>query len=102
MRADKLKVGGAFHPTERKEAPLFQRPYVWKQEENWEPLWESAEAVAKKRLKETNVQPHFLGTVVLDRLKTPTGKVHARQIIDGQQRLTTLQLATEVPAESAG
>jgi hypothetical protein len=30
---------------------------------------------------------------VLDQLKTPTGKPSARQIIDGQQRLTTLQLA---------
>lgn len=39
------------------------------------------------------MSPHFLGTIVLDQLSTPTGKVHARQIIDGQQRLTTLQLA---------
>jgi hypothetical protein len=39
------------------------------------------------------VRPHFLGTIVLDQLRTGTGKVHLRQIIDGQQRLTTLQLA---------
>lgn len=93
MRADKLTVNGLFDPTERREAPLFQRPYVWKEEENWEPLWESIRAVAEKRLADTLTRPHFLGTVVLDQLRTPAGKVHLRQIIDGQQRLATLQLA---------
>lgn len=39
------------------------------------------------------MRPHFLGTMVLDQLSTSTGKLSARQIIDGQQRLTTLQLA---------
>jgi hypothetical protein len=92
MRADKLTVNGLFDLTERREAPLFQRPYVWKQEENWDPLWESIRAVAEKRVAGAQVRPHFLGTVVLDQLRTPTGKVGARQIIDGQQRLTTLQL----------
>jgi hypothetical protein len=93
MKADKLTVNGLFDPNERREAPLFQRPYVWKQEDNWEPLWESIKALAEKRLTESRVHPHFLGTVVLDQLRTPAGKLHARQLIDGQQRLTTLQLA---------
>jgi hypothetical protein len=93
MRADKLTVNGLFDPNERREAPLFQRPYVWNQELNWEPLWESIKALATKRLTETRVHPHFLGTVVLDQLRTPAGKLHARQLIDGQQRLTTLQIA---------
>jgi hypothetical protein len=93
MKADKLTVNGLFDPNERREAPLFQRPYVWNQELNWEPLWESIKALATKRLTETRVHPHFLGTVVLDQLRTPAGKLHARQLIDGQQRLTTLQVA---------
>ena len=49
MRADKLTVNGLFDPTERREAPLFQRPYVWTEEKNWEPLWESIKAVLAKR-----------------------------------------------------
>jgi Protein of unknown function DUF262/Protein of unknown function (DUF1524) len=93
VRADKLTVNGLFDPNERREAPLFQRPYVWNQEANWEPLWESIKALATKRLTDTRVHPHFLGTVVLDQLRTPAGKLHARQLIDGQQRLTTLQIA---------
>ena len=34
MRADKLTVNGLFDPTERRDAPLFQRPYVWNQKQN--------------------------------------------------------------------
>lgn len=93
MKVDKLTLNEIFEPTERLEAPLFQRPYVWNRERNWLPLWESIQTVAEKRLAGEPVRPHFLGTIVLDQLKTPTSKTHARQIIDGQQRLTTLQLA---------
>ncbi len=93
MKVDKLTLERIFERDERLEAPLFQRPYVWKQEENWRPLWESTCSVAEKRLSAMPTRPHFLGAIVLDQVKTPLGKLHARQIIDGQQRLTTLQLA---------
>lgn len=93
MKVDKLTLERIFERDERLEAPLFQRPYVWKQEENWMPLWESTCSVAEKRLSALPTRPHFLGAIVLDQVKTPLGKLHARQIIDGQQRLTTLQLA---------
>jgi hypothetical protein len=93
MKADKLTVNGLFDPNERRDAPLFQRPYVWDEESNWEPLWESIRGLATKRLVDNIVRPHFLGTIVLDQLLTQAGKLHVRQLIDGQQRLTTLQLA---------
>ena len=92
MRADKLTLEKVFDRTERLEAPLFQRPYVWKRDDNWIPLWEAIAAIAQKRLEVKSFRPHFMGAVVLDQLKTATGKIHARQIVDGQQRLTTLQL----------
>ncbi len=93
MDVTKLMLGRIFDTTERLEAPLFQRPYVWNRDRNWDPLWDAIETLAQKRLAGSPVRPHFLGTVVLDQLRTPPGRVHARQIIDGQQRLTTLQLA---------
>ena len=37
-------------------------------------------------------QPHFLGAVVLQQVQNPSGTMQERTIIDGQQRLTTLQL----------
>jgi len=92
MRADKYSLEKIFSSTERLEAPLFQRPYVWKEETNWEPLWEAIRTVTEKRLNRMTYRPHFMGTVVLDQMKTLLGKVHTRQLIDGQQRLTTLQI----------
>ena len=93
MRVDKLTLERIFERTERLDAPLFQRPYVWKRERNWQPLWDAIKKVADTRLGGGEPRPCFLGAIVLDQLKTATGKLHARQIIDGQQRLTTLQLA---------
>ena len=29
-----------FDPNVLYQVPLFQRPYVWDEKENWEPLWE--------------------------------------------------------------
>jgi uncharacterized protein with ParB-like and HNH nuclease domain len=102
MKVDKLTLERIFERDERLEAPLFQRPYVWKQEENWMPLWESTCTVAEKRLSGLPTRPHFLGTIVLDQVKTPLGRLHARQIIDGQQRLTTLQLALAAARDLCG
>jgi hypothetical protein len=91
MNANKKSLGNIFDPSLRLVVPLFQRPYVWKQEANWLPLWESIQEVAERRLNNAP-RPHFLGAIVLDQLKTPTGDIDTRQIIDGQQRMTTFQL----------
>lgn len=74
--------------------PLFQRPYVWNKENQWEPLWEDVLRVTNRLLgkSQERQQPHFLGAVVLQQVQRPTGLMQQRTIIDGQQRLTTLQL----------
>lgn len=104
MRADKRSVGAVFDHTLRLIAPLFQRPYVWTEAENWDPLWLSIIEVAERRLDERQrrPRPHFLGAIVLDQLRTRVGEVEARQIIDGQQRMTTLQLAIAALRDLAG
>src|SRR5262249_44918633 len=48
--------------------------------------------VAGQGAAASKVRPHFLGSVVLNQLPTGTGHVGRREIIDGQQRLTTLQV----------
>lgn len=93
MHAEDRTLGVVFETTVRLLVPLFQRPYVWKKENNWEPLWDSIKTVADRRMAGNNIRPYFLGAIVLEQLKTETGEVDARQVIDGQQRLTTLQLA---------
>ena len=74
--------------------PLFQRPYVWSEEAQWEPLWEDILRVASRFLAnpQASHQPHFIGAVVLQQMPNSTGGFQERTIIDGQQRLTTLQI----------
>lgn len=79
--------------------PLYQRPYVWTEQEQWEPLWEDISALADRYYKADPFRPHFMGAVVLEQLNTATGTLDLRQIIDGQQRLTTLQIVIEAACD---
>lgn len=83
-----------FTQPQRLLVPLFQRPYVWNEELQWEPLWKDLARVATRLLQSphTPQMPHFLGAVVLQQLPTQTSNLQQRTVIDGQQRLTTLQL----------
>ena len=92
MKADNIDVRRLFSQDRRYLVPLFQRPYVWDQEGQWQPLWDDLVKVAERRKLGSPAKPHFLGAVVLDQLRTTVSSLDARQIIDGQQRLTTLQL----------
>jgi hypothetical protein len=87
--------------------PLFQRPYVWDEAKQWGPLWEDVRALAE-RLQEAGkppawgpspVAPHFLGAIVLDQVMNPSGFISVRHVVDGQQRLTTLQLLLDAIQE---
>lgn len=72
--------------------PFYQRAYVWNLEEQWEPLWEDVQDKAEIRLQGGKPVPHFMGAVVLEPQKKPgLLGVERHHIIDGQQRLTTLQ-----------
>ena len=81
-----------FFSPQRLLVPLFQRPYVWNRESQWLPLWQDVERVAGRILSQGIATPHFLGAVVLQQQLNETGSLSTRTIIDGQQRLTTLQL----------
>ena len=93
MQADRIDLYRLFDTNVTYVAPLFQRPYVWTRTKNLEPLWKAAKSVAEQRLAGADpIRPHFMGAVVLNELSTATGTVPARELIDGQQRLTTLQV----------
>jgi len=79
--------------------PLYQRPYVWTEQAQWEPLWEDISALADRYYRGDSFRPHFMGAVVLEQLNTATGTLDLRQIIDGQQRLTTLQIVIEAACD---
>ena len=73
--------------------PLFQRPYAWS-EKQWQPLWEDARKMADRILKyrQKDLLPHFMGSILLQPIKSADAKVSQIFVVDGQQRLTTLQL----------
>ena len=94
-------------PERRYIIPTFQRDYEWTRDEQWGLLFDDLASTADRLLearaavppgsilsasKEQNVSPHFLGAIVCASLPFPTGGVALRSVIDGQQRLTTMQL----------
>ena len=76
----------------RHEIPPFQRRYVWKQDEQWEPLWEDIEILAQSLVDGEVPDAHFMGAIVLQQVEFAAGTIEQRIVVDGQQRLTTLQL----------
>lgn len=95
MKADTVDLAAIFGKPVHYVVPLYQRPYVWTREDQWEPLWQDVQAVADRQLDDTpgnDAIPHFLGAVVLEQALVGSGMIEARSVIDGQQRLTTLQL----------
>jgi hypothetical protein len=95
MQPNYSSIGQIFSAQTRYTVPLFQRPYVWTRDDQWAPLWDDIRALADRVLNpptHKTVAGHFLGTVVLEQLKTPAIAMPQRQVIDGQQRLTTLQI----------
>ncbi len=93
MNANAVPVLAIFEKKLRLEVPLFQRQYVWSREQQWEPLWQDLARKFSDCLNGEKDKPvHFLGAMVLDQQQTPTTYVERRQVIDGQQRLITLQI----------
>ena len=106
MDVNILNLQRLFANPVRYEIPLFQRPYVWAHEEQWEPLWEDVQNTAEYYLEHdarstapSKRQAHFLGAVVLQQQQVPTPMLMTRLVVDGQQRLTTLQLLLDAVQE---
>jgi hypothetical protein len=105
MRPDKLSIPYLFQKSEQYLIPLFQRGYVWTLCDQILPLWEDLidrmEALAEFKADAAKVgsnklkarRKHFLGTVVVGEAKGGVGEmIPTREVIDGQQRITTLQI----------
>ena len=96
MRAGTTTLTNLFQKDVQYRVPVFQRPYVWTLEKQWQPLLEDLLGLADTAVEQgdasTTLVPHFMGAVVLEGLETQSNAFEARSVIDGQQRLTTLQL----------
>lgn len=92
MRPTDATPVSLFDGNKHYEIPVFQRPYVWDEEEQWAPLWDDITRVAESQLgRGKPIESHFLGAVVLEQLDG-SASLQRFAVIDGQQRLTTLQL----------
>jgi len=91
MDAGKRTINDIFNGNRILEIPFFQRAYVWGIDQ-WERLLEDMEHVSL-----TN-KPYFLGSVILKQQPTNTGNRvgDVRTVIDGQQRMTTLNIFFKV------
>jgi hypothetical protein len=84
--------------------PLYQRPYVWTEERQWAPLWEDIATVADHVVADgasARSPTHFLGAIVIQQQENAPGSPQRFLVIDGQQRLTTLQLLVTAAARTA-
>lgn len=92
MRSDTWTVRQILQDRRQYCVPFYQRAYVWNLAEQWEPLWLDIKAKAQARLECLTITPHFLGAVVVEpQARTDLKGVDTFHVIDGQQRLTTLQ-----------
>lgn len=65
MKAEGLTPGQILQHSQRLMVPLFQRPYVWSKESQWEPLWDDIIRMAEALVVNFSAppKPHFLGAV---------------------------------------
>ncbi|MBR1375130.1 MAG: DUF262 domain-containing protein [Cardiobacteriaceae bacterium] len=82
MEAKVSSFEDIFSQENKLQVPIFQRSYVWKKE-HWEKLFDDLLSAYK-----TDTAP-FLGSIIL---KRSDGNANYCNIIDGQQRLTSLSL----------
>jgi len=99
MHADIHTLTKVFTGDVRFQVPMYQRPYVWNQEDQWDPLWSDIEALAERILDGDHSSPHFMGAIVVAQQPNPTGDIPIRHVVDGQQRLTTMQVLLDAIEE---
>ena len=95
LDADIVPVHDLFDGNKQYLIPVYQRHYVWNEEDQWQPLWrdiiEKVRVNARVTLSRQR-KPHFIGTIVTQQLPRRVGDIPGYYIIDGQQRLTTFQI----------
>ena len=104
MEIERAHLQKLFDGKIRYLVPNYQRIYVWDEEDQWDPLWLDVQGLAEALLEDarTRTQPtgidenavdsHFMGAVVLKGSGITPDLATQFRVVDGQQRLTTLQL----------
>ena len=96
MQASETKLRQLIEGTKQYVVPLFQRPYSWS-EKQWKTLW--SDIVEQSR--HDDGRPHFFGSIVTTPAKSVPQGVGKWLLIDGQQRITTIQVFLAAIRDSA-
>ncbi len=87
MQASETKLRQLIEGTKQYVVPLFQRPYSWS-EKQWKTLWSDV----FEQSRHEDGRPHFFGSIVTTPAKSVPQGVGKYLLIDGQQRITTIQV----------
>ncbi len=87
MQASETKLRQLIEGTKQYVVPLFQRPYSWS-EKQWKTLWVDVQ----EKARHSDGRPHFFGSIVTTPAKSVPQGVGKYLLVDGQQRLTTVQV----------
>lgn len=82
--AGESTVQQAFSDKSTYTVPDYQRPYSWKKEQLTD-FWNDLNSVSSD-------STHFLGSIVLIKHETSFNELNELEVVDGQQRLTTISL----------
>ena len=93
MQANPRTIDELFNSQLRYVVPMFQRQYAWRETPQWSTLWEDVAEKAVLQIAKTKSNAHYLGAVIIEGVRPSSPREVKRfLVIDGQQRLTTLQL----------
>lgn len=98
LSANKEKLHSFFQGANQYQIPFFQRSYVWKKD-NWEELWDNI-IEEKQALSLGDDSEHFIGTIIIKQKLSTTLGINPFDLIDGQQRLTTICLLLKAIQDS--
>ena len=98
LSANKEKLHSFFQGTNQYQIPFFQRSYVWKKD-NWEELWDNI-LEEDQAYKVGQDSEHFIGTIIIKQKLSETLGINPFDLIDGQQRLTTICILLKVIQDS--
>lgn len=98
LSANKEKLHSFFQGTNQYQIPFFQRSYVWKKD-NWEELWDNI-LEEKQTYAAGQDSEHFIGTIIIKQKLSETLGINPFDLIDGQQRLTTICLLLKAIQDS--
>ena len=96
MRADPFPLESVLGEKQQWVVPVYQRHYEWetKQDKQLPKFWDDWKDKAIERLDNRTQFPHFFGAIIYSEPPNQRyGTVRQRFLVDGQQRITTFQLA---------